>query len=44
DLYYFSDLNLREIGKILGVCEARVSQIHTRALKELRQTWSVQEL
>lgn len=36
-LYYVEDLNLKEIGAILGVTESRVSQIHTRAVKTLRQ-------
>jgi RNA polymerase sigma factor for flagellar operon FliA len=37
-LYYEKDLNLREIGKVLGVTESRVCQIHTRALARLRAT------
>lgn len=35
-LYYFEDLMLKEIGKILGVSESRVSQIHSKALLRLR--------
>jgi RNA polymerase sigma factor for flagellar operon FliA len=35
-LYYADDLNLREIGEILGVSESRVSQIHGQALARLR--------
>lgn len=35
-LYYFEELMLKEIGKILGVSESRVSQIHTKALLKLR--------
>ena len=31
-LYYFHELTLREIGKILGITEQRVSQIHARAM------------
>jgi len=34
-LYYFEDLTLREIGEVLGVSEARVSQIHTKAVLRL---------
>lgn len=30
-LYYEQDLNLKEIGEVLGVSESRVSQIHTQA-------------
>jgi len=44
DLYYFCDLTLREIGIILGLTESRVCQIHIRALEELLQMGSVQEL
>lgn len=35
-LYYFEELMLKEIGKILGVSESRVSQIHTKAILKLR--------
>ncbi len=35
-LYYEQDLNLREIGEILGVTESRVCQIHTQAIARLR--------
>lgn len=35
-LYYFEKLTLREIGKVLGVSESRVSQIHGRALQRMR--------
>lgn len=35
-LYYFEELNLKEIGKILEVTESRVSQMHTQALKKLK--------
>lgn len=35
-LYYYEELNLREIGEVLHVSESRVSQIRTRALKRLR--------
>lgn len=37
-LYYFEDLTLGQIGKILGVTESRISQIHTAAVAKLRQT------
>lgn len=36
-LYYYEDLNLKEIGKILDVTESRVSQIHTQAVQKMRQ-------
>ena len=37
-LYYFENLTLGQIGKILGVTESRVSQIHTSAVGKLRET------
>ena len=36
-LYYYEDLNLREIGSILGVTESRISQIHSGAVGQLRE-------
>ncbi len=36
-LYYFENLTLGQIGKILGVTESRVSQIHTGAVAKLRE-------
>ena len=36
-LYYFEDLPLKEIGKVLGVTESRVSQIHGEALRKLKK-------
>jgi len=35
-LYYDEELNLKEIGEILGVSESRVSQIHSQAAHRLR--------
>jgi RNA polymerase sigma factor for flagellar operon FliA len=35
-LYYEQDLNLREIGEIMGVTESRVSQLHSQAVIRLR--------
>ncbi len=35
-LYYDEELNLKEIGEILGVSESRVSQIHSQAMQRLR--------
>lgn len=35
-LYYFEDLNLKEIGRILGVTESRISQVHSTAVLQLR--------
>lgn len=39
-LYYDEDMNLREIGSIIGVSESRVSQIHSQALIRLRSRMS----
>ncbi len=36
-LYYYEELNLRQIAEVLHVTESRVSQIRTQALKRLRQ-------
>ena len=36
-LYYFEEMSLREIGTILGVTESRISQIHTKAVRRLRE-------
>jgi len=35
-LYYYENLNLREIGEVLGVTESRVSQLHTKAVLRLK--------
>lgn len=35
-LYYYEDLNLKEIGKVLRVTESRVSQLHAQAISRLR--------
>ena len=35
-LYYYEDLNMKEIGKILGITESRVCQIHTKSVLRLR--------
>jgi RNA polymerase sigma factor for flagellar operon FliA len=35
-LYYEQELNLREIGEIMGVTESRVSQLHSQAVARLR--------
>ena len=36
-LYYVEELNLKEIGEVLGVSESRISQILSTVVKKLRQ-------
>lgn len=35
-LYYYEELTMKEIGKVLEITESRVSQIHTKVLLNLR--------
>ncbi len=42
-LYYYEEMNLREIGEVLHVSESRISQIRTRALKRLHDLVEVHE-
>lgn len=35
-LYYEQELNLKEIGAVLGITESRVSQIHSQAIARIR--------
>ncbi len=35
-MYYEQDMNLKEIGTVLGVSESRVCQLHTQAVARLR--------
>jgi len=35
-LYYDEELNLREIGQVMGVSESRISQIHSQAIIRLQ--------
>ncbi|PKQ25105.1 MAG: FliA/WhiG family RNA polymerase sigma factor [Actinobacteria bacterium HGW-Actinobacteria-4] len=37
-LYYYENLTLAQIGQIMGVTESRVSQIHSGAVKKLRES------
>ena len=36
-LYYYEELTLKEIGKILSVSDSRVSQLHSRAIIHLKK-------
>lgn len=35
-LYYFEEMNLKEIGRVLDVTESRISQLHAQAVRSLR--------
>lgn len=37
DLYYYRDLNFKEIAEVLGVTESRVSQLHSRIRRRMRE-------
>jgi RNA polymerase sigma factor for flagellar operon FliA len=42
-LYYDENLTLSEIGEVLGVTESRVSQIHSKAVLQLRSRLAAAE-
>lgn len=42
-LYYYEGMTLAEIGRILGVTESRISQMHTAAMLRLRTSLQEQE-
>ena len=37
-LYYFEELSMKEIAKVLGLTESRVCQIHGKVIEKLRKT------
>jgi RNA polymerase sigma factor for flagellar operon FliA len=39
-LYYYEAMTLKEIGKVLGVSESRVCQLHSRAIVNLKKMMS----
>jgi RNA polymerase sigma factor for flagellar operon FliA len=41
-LYYVEELNLKEIGEVLGVSESRISQILSTVVKKLRATLKIE--
>jgi RNA polymerase sigma factor for flagellar operon FliA len=43
-LYYYEELNLRQIAEVLHVTESRISQIRSQALKRLRGMMDDQEV
>jgi RNA polymerase sigma factor for flagellar operon FliA len=36
-LYYFEELSLKEVSEVLGVTESRISQIHKKILRKIRE-------
>ncbi len=38
-LYYYEDLTLKEISRVLEVSESRISQLHTKALQKMKKKW-----
>jgi len=40
ELHYFQHLPFVEVAQLLGVTKGRVSQVHHRALKRLRDSWA----
>jgi RNA polymerase sigma factor for flagellar operon FliA len=43
-LYYYEDRSFKEIGNILGVTESRVSQLHSRIKRRLREALDTEDL
>ncbi len=40
-LYYYEELTLKEISKVLEVSESRVSQLHTKALQKMKKVLGI---
>jgi RNA polymerase sigma factor for flagellar operon FliA len=40
EMYYYRDLTFKEIARVLGVTESRVSQLHSRMKRRLREPMS----
>ena len=43
-LYYFEELNLKEIGKRLQLSESRVCQLHAKAISQLKASFGEEQL
>src|SRR6266850_4647767 len=43
-LYYYAEATMKQIGAEIGVNESRVSQLHARAIRRLRDALGAQEL
>ena len=41
-LYYSEELNMNETAEVMGITEGRVSQLHSQALKKLREKFRAQ--
>ena len=37
ELYYYQDYTFKEIAEVLGVTESRVSQLHTRMKRRIKE-------
>ena len=37
-LYYYEELTMKEVGKVMGYTESRISQLHTKAVLRLRNS------
>lgn len=42
-LYHYEELNFKEIGKVMGITESRVCQIHSKAMIKLRSRMRLKE-
>lgn len=40
-LYYFEELNLKEISEILDISESRISQLHKKLMRQIREKLTV---
>jgi RNA polymerase sigma factor for flagellar operon FliA len=43
-LYYYEELNMREVGEVMGITESRVSQLHSSAIMRARSALRRQRL
>ena len=43
-LYYYEELTMKEIGKVLSVTESRVSQLHSQALIRMKGTLNPEDI
>ena len=39
-LYYVEELNMKQVAQVMNVSEPRVSQIHSNAIRKLKQYMS----